>query len=405
MKNKLSQIHIRNFSTSHNLQELAIFLLPLIFILSHQFYKNLYQSIPFWIVIILGLVLLPVAYQQIKKPAFRKAVIIFLTYLIALIISCLFSTNILLSLPVLFLNISYFVIFLASGKILNTQRRREIFVLMFIAVVTFLSAVSFYNIFFKSYNNLTSEGLSFMWPYFGHNHLAVLLILAIPLSIYYLWFSVKYLKILFFILLSFFLYSFLISFSRGAILALILAIVLVAIIFHKTYLSKLNFTKILLSGLLLVLLGISLLLIMERKSLKSFYTRTIYFQKGIEMSIQRPITGFGLGTFNETIIKNYPTNKGAFYVHNLFVQNLAEGGSVLFLSTIILFSGLMINSLKVINQISQTKVKLFYISLWIGLAGILINEMGDFDLQLPAVGVLFWLVESLFYFQKANDET
>src|SRR3989344_6910114 len=102
-----------------------IFLFPLTFILPKQFYKNLYQSIPFWVVISYSLLLLPMAFQQVKKAKNHLVIVLFLIYLICLGTSSLFSTNISLSLPILFLNLAYLIIFLASDKVLKSQKSRE----------------------------------------------------------------------------------------------------------------------------------------------------------------------------------------------------------------------------------------------------------------------------------------
>ncbi len=373
-------------------------LLPLIFLSPIQFSMNLYSNPIFWTTLFFGLILFPIAVKGIKeKPRF--ILISFLVYLLCLLLSVIFSVNPFLSLPVFILNIAYFVIFLASAEILKSQKSKEMFIIIFLAVVMVLSLISFYNSYIRGYNNLTSEGVSFLWPYFGHNHLAVLLIAAIPLSVYSLFSQTKKLtKVLLGFLLIFLLYSLLISFSRGAVLALVLAFALTGILFLRVYIGKLNIKKIFFFGVLLIVLFTFLMLIFNLKSIRSINSRTILFQKGIEIFRQRPITGYGLSTFNQTIAGDFGTRKRPFFAHNLLIQNLAEGGILLFLGTIMLFVSLGINSIKVINGVSG-KDQFFYISLWVGLVGILINEMWDFDLQLPAVGLFFWLVAGAFSLQ------
>ena len=131
------------------------FLFPLIFILPQQFSRNLYQSTPFWIVISLGIALLPAAYKSIKKTGFRKVTIFFVAYLISLGLATLFSTDISTSLPILVLNSAYFIIFLTSGEILSSLKAKEIFVSVFLVICALLSVISFYNTYIQGYIDIT----------------------------------------------------------------------------------------------------------------------------------------------------------------------------------------------------------------------------------------------------------
>lgn len=394
---------VKNNQVYKTLCKIIFFLLPLIFFLPQQFYKNLYHSFPFWIVIFLGLALLPAAYISIKKTGSQKLTILFVVYLISLGLATLFSTNISSSLPILILNSAYFIIFLTSGEILSSLKAKEIFVSVFLGLCALLSVISFYNTFILGYINVTSEGLSFMWGYFGHNHLAVLLIAAIPVSGYFFWFSSKWLKLPLGLLLTGLLYSFLISFSRAAILALIFSLLTAGVIFYINRLNKINYKEILGMILMLLFLVFSLVLVMERKSLGSVYTRGFNFQKGIAMFAEKPIIGNGPATYVQKI-SNYNSAKRAFYPHNLIIQNFAEGGVILGTAVIALFTSLVINLVKIINRTSSVRNKYFYIALWIGITGILVNEMADFDLQLPAVGALFWVLIGLIYVRENDAE-
>ena len=55
------------YSVYNILCKVLIFLFPLVLFLPQQFYRNLYVSIPFWIVIGLGIFLLPAACIDIKR--------------------------------------------------------------------------------------------------------------------------------------------------------------------------------------------------------------------------------------------------------------------------------------------------------------------------------------------------
>lgn len=342
-------------------------------------------------------ILLPTAVRTLKKRL-NFVLISFFIYLLGLILSVILSIKPFLSLAVLILNLGYFIIFLSSAEILKTQKMKELLLLVFLVIVTVLSLISFYNTYVSGYNNLSSEGVSFMWAYYGHNHLAVLLIMAIPITVYFIFALIKKWEKIFFVsLLFFFLFSLLVSFSRSAILALMLAFIFAGIVFGQSYIRKMSFKKLFIFGVLMSILALSLALVINLKSLRSINSRMTFYQKGIEMFLQRPITGYGLYTFNQAKQDSDLPASGAFFAHNLLVQNLAEGGVILFLGTIMLFLSMGVYSVKAINKVTG-KIKVCYVSLWIGLAGILMNEMADFDMQLPAVGLLFWAVAGLIIF-------
>ena len=391
------------YSVYNILCKVLIFLFPLVLFLPQQFYRNLYVSIPFWIVIGLGIFLLPAACIDIKrvwKGALFRA---FVVYLVCLEIVVIFSTNIIISMPVLFLNMAYFSIFLAGGGILRSQAIKESFAATLILVVFVLSLISFYNTVIERYSNVSSEGLSFMWGYFGHNHLAVLLILIIPMNVFFIWFCRNKLLIwLYSLVLVFSLCSLLIAFSRGAIIALVLSLLSGSIFFRRT----LPYKKIVRTGIVWVILiffiTFSGFLLFNLKASSSFYTRSLLWQKSIEMFKEKYFFGFGPVTFSVTRFGSYASNKGAFYVHNILLQSLAEGGVVLFFGNIYLFGALLINVSLYLNRIEEIEARALGVFLWIGLFGVFINEMVDFDMQLPVCSALFWLISSFVYSSQSR---
>ncbi len=382
-------------------------MLPFMCLLPYQFYRNMYISLPFWIVVFTALLLFPKTFQlaQEIKLEITPVLILWVIYLVSLALSCFFSTNISISWPILWLNLAYFVIFLTSGRVLYSQASKEGFATIFLSVVAILSIISFYNTLILGYINLESEGLSFMWGYFGHNHIAPLLILAIPLSTYFIRFQKSnFTRALLMILLVFYIYSLLIAFSRSAVLALILAITLAAIVFINTYKNLLNKNRYLFLGCVILLLVLSSWIIVERKSLKSVYIRSQIAEKGIGMFLERPVIGYGPGTFGFTKTNPHNPEKVPFYPHNLIIQSLAEGGIVVFLSMILLYLLLIMDIVFKIERFNDKKTKFFSMTLWVGVVALLTNEIADFDLQLPSIGMIFWLIGGLIYFESVFQE-
>lgn len=396
----LSLAKVKSFYSKASLA--VIFLFPLIFFFPQQYYKNLYVSIPCWIAIGLGIILLPQAIKKAKSaPPF--VLISVLGYITAFNITTLFSTDIFLSFPILLLNIAYMAIFFGAASILNTQKLKELFIGIFLIVVLILCIISFYFTLIKRYVNLEPEGLSFMWGYYGHNHLAVLLLVAIPLCFLFIYeyYRILFLRLSFILLLLVFIYSLLITHSRGATISLFISLVIGAVFlqrFLKNSVKKLS--QLLTAGLLLLVLFVACL-IFYLKFPSGMESRIFHWQKGVEVFLQNPISGSGPGTYR--IIPKYNENfkyVQSDYPLNLIIQTASDTGLLGLISGASLYGLLIYKCL--LNIKTEPSLS---IAIGLGLIGIVLNELVDFDLQLPAVGVLFWILAGLICFRDVADKT
>jgi O-antigen ligase len=376
----------------HIFGQILFLLIPLLFLIPFQFKQNLYLNPIFWIIIISGVLISPVAISHVVTNLKSKILRLFLIYLIFLGILTIFSSDIGTSSAILFLNLSYAGFFLSSNYFLSEVQLKKVFINIFLGVATLLSIISFWNLFIYKYINLEKEGISFMWIYYGHNHLAVLLIIAIPILFFKILDVKKYLhKYLILTLEIFLIFSLLITFSRGAIIALIMAYILGVIIFRFRKKITTFFMWLFIPAILIIFALVFTLIL---KSSTGIESRIGNISKGIEMFIEKPLIGFGPGTFN-----NYTKSevKHVFFAHNLFIQTISEQGLIGLLTLSFLLISLFVKEGSRINKLKYCHSKFFYISLWIGCLGVICNEFVDFDLQLPSLGLFFWILHGLLY--------
>lgn len=294
-------------------------------------------------------------------------------------------------------------IFFGAASILNTQKLKELFIGIFLIVVLILCIISFYFTLIKRYVNLEPEGLSFMWGYYGHNHLAVLLLVAIPLCFLFIYeyYRILFLRLSFILLLLVFIYSLLITHSRGATISLFISLVIGAVFlqrFLKNSVKKLS--QLLTAGLLLLVLFVACL-IFYLKFPSGMESRIFHWQKGVEVFLQNPISGSGPGTYR--IIPKYNENfkyVQSDYPLNLIIQTASDTGLLGLISGASLYGLLIYKCL--LNIKTEPSLS---IAIGLGLIGIVLNELVDFDLQLPAVGVLFWILAGLICFRDVADKT
>lgn len=132
-------------------------------------------------------------------------------------------------------------------------------------------------------------------------------------------------------------YSILLSFSRGAFVA-VGAVVLYGLLFVRLggVRSKAALVGVVIAGLALLPEGfyerietIPVAISGKRLNEQSIATRLLYYKAGIQMGLDHPLVGVGLGQFNRHLpaYANLHTVR-SFGAHNMYVSVFAEAGSV-----------------------------------------------------------------------------
>lgn len=208
----------------------------------------------------------------------------------------------------------------------------------------------------------------------------------------------------------FMLLCFMLTFSRGAYIALFICVLWLA--FYKT-------KKILLLFLPVVVI---LAFFPHRSYLsRSFFTKTVdptaqerflLWQGTVDMIKTHPFIGHGLNTYNA----NYPKYKspkimGNPYAHNSYLQMLAEIGIVGFASFIILMAYIYGRGLFYLTKMPRGELESLSSGAMAGITGLFIHAFFDnvFFAMVPAMAFWFMLgynlaIERLALGEARNDE-
>lgn len=381
-------------------------LLTLLLIFTLPFFPNQFvdartqQSLPLiaFFILLLCISLLPIFFRAFLHDVKRKFIptIFFLVFLIPLTIATIFSIDKQQSVLQLLLFFSYFVIFVSIPAVFQSFRSKELFTACYLLLTACLSFISLYNTLIRHYVN--RQNLSFLWIYFGHNHLSTLLIFAIPLCLYALsiYWEKSRLRLIFLAIIFILLASLLFTFSIGSMFVLALSFLVIWLMFNKTLPLKKSFLMVF-AVLTLFALG-SFSFFSIHKGLKTLNlrkdpnhnvsVRLIYWQKAFDNFIQRPLTGTGPDTFSKI---NITTRPFSWYTHNFFIQMLTDSGIFGFLASILLIGAVLWRGYQIIKTVSTKREQLFYLSIFIGLVSSTLMAMADFEWQLPTAFLFFWI--------------
>ena len=338
----------------------------------------------------------PLFFKNVKEDikSGNIATIFFILFLIACSFSTIFSIDQRRSIIQLLLYLSYFVIFTGIRSIFPTLRSKEILATYYILLTTTLSIISLYNTLILKYVNRATEGVSFMWIYYGHNHLSSLLIFALPMSLYFLkkYWSKKLgpvlLLITYFLLLSLFL-----TFSRASLISLIISGVFSIFFFRFIPKQKIPFFFIIgsfilfMSFITIITIGAKQVGVTKPDVLSS--ARPIYWKTAIENGLSHKLFGTGLDTFRHLSYNTFSRVLKTDYAHNFFIQILSDTGIFGFLSSIGLIFSVLWQSLRKIGNWRASPG--LYVALWAGLLASTLNTMVDFDWQISTVFLIFWI--------------
>ena len=379
---------------------LLIFSLPYF---PKQFVAAHSQSFIVFFIVFFTICLLPISFRALTDDIKRKftPTFLFLVFLIPFTLSTIFSIDKQQSVIQLLLFFSYFVIFTSIPVIFRSLRSKELLVTCYLLLVTGLSFISLYNTLIRHYVNRVN--VSFLWVYYGHNHLSALLVFAIPLTLYFLkryWLK-KQIRILALVVCCFLIVNLLFSFSIGAMISLAISFLIGLLLFGKTISSKKFPVKkvFFIVFLIITFLSVSsLYFFSETKGIKKLKlqkdpiayaeTRFIYWQAAYNNFLKHPLTGTGPDTFH---IINKQTPPFSYYVHNFFIQMLTDTGIFGFLTSITLIVSVLWQAARRSLEIGN----FLYVVLFIGILSSTFLAMTDVDWHLPTVFLFFWIFAGL----------
>lgn len=383
--------------------QISLFLPLVLLIYPKQFFLDMKISLIYWAVLLAGLILVPLAFLKIKEGFRKQEVYLFIVYLIVLSLSAYFSFNPQKSFLVVLLNLASFVVFLTASQVLNSFRTKQFFIHFFVGMTLLLSVISLHNTLFRRYVDVSFEGLSFLWVYQGHNHLASLLLISLPLCLQQIYVSWKQgiTRYLLIALSLFFTVTMFLTFSRAALLSLIMSFSMGILFFRKQLFMKFEFKKLLPVAIATMAI-IFLFIVVILKGDSGIKGRYYHLEKGIRAFTHDPVTGLGPGTFGE-IEETQKVVKRSYFAHNIIIHQAAEVGLVGVLIYVVIIGIILLRGIKAVNHAKAAADKLLCAGLLIGILSLLINDLFDFDLQIISVSFIFWVFASFLVFRSESN--
>jgi O-antigen ligase len=123
-------------------------------------------------------------------------------------------------------------------------------------------------------------------------------------------------------------------------------------------------------------------------------TRLTIDHDALRIFAQRPLMGWGLGVFGVIYpsFSSLSTNLKVGMAHNDYLQLLVEMGAVGFVILLWFLVALFRSALRKLNHASSTTNAAVTLAALLGVSGILVHSLVDFNLQIPANATLFYVL-------------
>ncbi len=245
-------------------------------------------------------------------------------------------------------------------------------------------------------------------PYVNHNHYAGLMemLFPVPLAVAFSARATRGNRFLGGLSAMIMASTILLSGSRGGMAALAAQLVLLGVLFYQRKRSTPRCAILALAALVVGLVvwvgGADLTTRLgtfpqETRLELSGGTRINIDRDTLRMFVKKPILGWGLGTFGDVYpqYRSFPTNLILDQAHNDYLQLLVETGTVGFL-TMLWFLYLVYRTaiIRLRTRAESADATLAAVAI-VGITGILIHGLVDFNLQIPANAAWFFVLCAL----------
>ncbi len=340
------------------------------------------------------------------RPSIIFSWLIFLGFVL---LSVLTSASLIFSLPAFFQTLAIFLFFLLFS-LTAREENLPISLGLVLLVALSLSLVSFY--FLLPWVAKPAVGMNLIYASYGHNHLADVLLLAIPLALaLFLQAKERSRELLLSLLILLYIVALGLTFSRGAFLVLPL-VVLFLFFWLK---PKLASRKILTWLLILLPIGVICLIgifslsqtgleaklatpgnwLVKQLIKPEFQAKRLeYWREALQAFALKPLTGFGWGTFELVALRFQKETVGwSSFTHNFYLQVLAEAGLFAFLAFL---SFLFLAIRQIWLTVKRSRGEPFLVGSLAAILASSLHSFLDFDWHFPAVFLLFlWIVAVL----------
>ena len=253
----------------------------------------------------------------------------------------------------------------------------------------------------------SQQGGAIYGPYVNHNHYAGLMemLTPFPLVLAATRFTDGNRKIFVMSIAALMAGSIFLSSSRGGMLALLAQIIFLAVLVLRS--QKSNWRQpLLLGGFLILVIGFLIWLggneltqrmasiHGETQAELTGGTRFTIDRDCLRMLFQRPVLGWGLGTF-PTVYPGFRSFYSTFFVneaHNDYLQLLVETGLAGFAIAVWFLAVVFRRAAAKLEDWNQTTTGVLTAASLLGCVGILVHSFLDFNLQIPANAALFYVL-------------
>jgi O-antigen ligase len=123
-------------------------------------------------------------------------------------------------------------------------------------------------------------------------------------------------------------------------------------------------------------------------------TRMTIDRDAFKMFAQKPVLGWGLGVFSEVYpqFSSLSTNLRVGMAHNDYLQSLVEMGALGFAAVLWFLATLFRSAWKKLKRQPPDTNAVISLAATLGVAGILVHGLVDFNLQIPANAALFYVL-------------
>ena len=258
---------------------------------------------------------------------------------------------------------------------------------MIVSLGFFLSLLSFWYLFFPP---IGISGMNLVYGVYGHSHIADYLLLSIPITIGFL-IEKKGSKLALVLTLALGIetIAMILSFSRGAI-GILLVVVTFLVLWYQRHAQKRQILLLAIICSLIAAVIITTLLPLDKtKTLDS--RRINYWSYALDGFKERPLVGFGPGTFEIIALKYHESRDWTNFAHSFYLQTLSESG----IFSLLAFIGFLLLSLrKRLVRLGEDPSPIL-IGAIVAVLASSFHSFVDYDWHFPAVFLTFLFLLAL----------
>jgi O-antigen ligase len=295
----------------------------------------------------------------------------------------------------------YAALMLVAGELFDHRRTLKTFALgmaVFGSVLALFALVQGFSGTDKLYWIWPVEAISaaIYGPYVNHNHYAGLMEMLIPLAVGVAFLEYGSKRILLLFAAAVMALTVVFSRSRGGMISLAAELVFVCAMLFRTQRSRRGIATVFGAMAMIAVLVFSLGSdkMFERFSETHDQYRVQIYRDSLKMAMQKPIIGYGLGTFSTV----YPAHRSFYtdllvnHAHNDYLETLVDTGTIGLGLLVWFIAGVYSSGWKKAANANDHEGRTLTVAALTGITGIVVHSLLDFNLHIPANAALFFVL-------------